>query len=271
MPEPQPIFADLPSLPPLTPRQSDILAAFIASGGAIAALLDTHKIPAQELLNWSASPAVQSHLAALTQLSEIALTYRASQSRVSALNKLDSTLAASTDPVESRRLSNSIAHLCHGSRPQGEIRASSSRRTDPRSHAPSLPAASPHLTYSPSPSLSHPDLARLFSCSIQTPQSAAALLAIRAYLAPGAMMNQTRIPVDTPSYLHLSRIGYEHFGRPSGAYAAFISETDSTARYRICLIAQGGRAFPIELTLSRSHDGPHPSCWLIASIAYDTS
>jgi hypothetical protein len=96
------------ALPPLTDRDSHLLAAFLIYRFDLATLADREKLHPTQLLAFTQSPAVAAHLQAYRQFADEAFHLRSLESRTNAINLLEDLARKSTDPIEKRRCASAI-------------------------------------------------------------------------------------------------------------------------------------------------------------------
>jgi hypothetical protein len=95
-------------LPPLSDRDSHLLAAFLIYRFDLATLADREKLHPSQLLAFTQSPAVAAHLAAYRKFADEAFHLRSLESRTNAINLLEDLAKKSTDPIEKRRCASAI-------------------------------------------------------------------------------------------------------------------------------------------------------------------
>jgi hypothetical protein len=95
-------------LPPLSDRDSHLLAAFLIYRFDLATLADREKLHPTQLLAFTQSPAVAAHLAAYRKFADEAFHLRSLESRTNAINLLENLARKSSDPVEKRRCASAI-------------------------------------------------------------------------------------------------------------------------------------------------------------------
>ncbi len=96
------------SLPPLSPRQTHLLNAYLASRCNLFRFAQDEKLSALDLNEWFASEAVQAHLTNLKSLADFGLALRTTQLRLEALEDLHTISKTTEDPIEKRRAASAI-------------------------------------------------------------------------------------------------------------------------------------------------------------------
>jgi hypothetical protein len=129
-------------IPTLSPRESHLLAAFLAAHFDLFQLAAAENLSHDELLAFASSPAVHARLDALRRFAESAFTLRTIHNRQQAIDALASACKTSTDPVETRRCATA---LLRGLSPHSPRPA----RSTPRDLPPTSLAAPPTEPQSP--------------------------------------------------------------------------------------------------------------------------
>lgn len=95
-------------IPTLSPRESHLLAAFLAARFDLFQLAAAENLSHDELLAFASSPAVHARLDSLRRFAESAFTLRTIHDRQQAIDALASACKSSTDPVETRRCATAL-------------------------------------------------------------------------------------------------------------------------------------------------------------------
>ena len=94
--------------PSQTPRQQDLLSAFLHSDRDLFEVADDQGIPLQELLDFLDSEAVQDTLRRMLAALELRSTFRAAAASPAAIEKLHTLLDLAQNPAELRRTASTL-------------------------------------------------------------------------------------------------------------------------------------------------------------------
>ncbi len=97
-----------PDTPIIRPNEQRLLQAYFDARCDIFLLAQREKLPVLDLLRWSRSPAVQSHIAALKQLTDDSIHLRTAQARLLSLDTLETIVKTTDDPIELRRAASTL-------------------------------------------------------------------------------------------------------------------------------------------------------------------
>ena len=97
-----------PPLPPLSPREACLLAAFIAAKFDLFKLAETEKLLPADLLAFTQCGPILAHIEALKSFAETALVLRSLQARTKALDLLEHLASTTDNPIEQRRAASTI-------------------------------------------------------------------------------------------------------------------------------------------------------------------
>ncbi len=174
-----------PACPDPTPRESHLLAAYLATGFDLTKLAQQESLSPAELLAFTQSDSLQTQVTALRALIEQSLSLRALQSRFAAINALEH-VANTTTNLKEKRLA--ATQLLRG--PTSETRSQVGRN----SATPSSNHTSSPRTNSANTAASTPDLPRE-SKRTTTPPNAAPAVAN----SPSPPITTSPVPPITPS------------------------------------------------------------------------
>ena len=136
---------------PISPRNLKLLQSYFDARCDIFLLAQREKLAVLDLIRWSQSPAVASHIAALKTLTDDSIHLRTAQARLLSLDTLEKIVRTTDDPLELRRAAST---LYRGGAAMPQPRAP--RKPDPDNPPPrSLPRKYHKLAYAQSPGF-HP-------------------------------------------------------------------------------------------------------------------
>ncbi|MBX3377247.1 MAG: hypothetical protein KF678_09630 [Phycisphaeraceae bacterium] len=135
-------------IPTLSPRESHLLAAFLAAHFDLFQLAAAENLSHDELLAFASSPAVHARLDSLRRFAESAFTLRTIHNRQQAIDALASACKSSTDPVETRRCATALLRglSLHSPRPPRPARSTPSDLHPISLAAPATEPQSPDLS-----------------------------------------------------------------------------------------------------------------------------
>jgi hypothetical protein len=107
-PQDSPLGTQSSALRTLTPREAELLSAFLILRYDMIALAEQYKLNPRELLDFANSPAVQQNLAALKSFADQAFALRSLESRTKAIDLLEEVAKNSIDRIEKRRAASAI-------------------------------------------------------------------------------------------------------------------------------------------------------------------
>ena len=96
------------SIPELSPRESELLAALIVKKYDFIDLAETYKLQPAQLLAFTLSPAVSAHLSAFKAFGDTLLALRLQETQLKSLDVLEKIATTSESPIESRRAASTI-------------------------------------------------------------------------------------------------------------------------------------------------------------------
>lgn len=118
---------------PLSPRELELLAAFLAAGFDLQTLIDRLNLTPQETLDFAASEPIRARLHALKAFTDLATHLANHRRRRNALLALDEVLTSTTNPIERRRAATAILRFTSAASPSSSSSPSSSPSSFPSS------------------------------------------------------------------------------------------------------------------------------------------
>ena len=154
---------------PISPRSLKLLQSYFDARCDIFLLAQRERLPVLDLIRWSQSPAVQSHIAALKRLTDDSIHLRTAQARLLSLDTLENIVKTTDDPHELRRAA-SVIYRGGATMPQPRFKQrfdSSSSTSDrptvrsagtPRPRTPASVTRAPRRSTSRTPDISPPSV-----------------------------------------------------------------------------------------------------------------
>ncbi len=248
---------------PLSPRDLELLAAFILAGFDLHAFAASTSLQPLELLDFVESAPIRARLRSIKAFTDLADHLAASRPRRSALLALHDLLASTRDPIERRRAATAILRFSsppsprapQPSRPASSSRLSGTPGLEPSPHADHHPAL-PDVH--PSPLRADQDPHTLVASIAEAAcrgDPATAISLIRDTLAPDALLNHAPPPTDP---LQLSARCDDHSPvaplRDALALVTLDAHGDDLAATHTALILHSsGRAFRLVLNIARAN------------------
>ncbi|MCW5755546.1 MAG: hypothetical protein KIT24_12635 [Phycisphaeraceae bacterium] len=239
-------------------------------------------VPLEDIIALAEDPEAIQHLENLAKLALIGLTLRAAEARSVVIDTLSEIARDDPDPKERRR---AAAYLLRATAQPLISRAGPSPKNAP--HPDSEPAlrpsrAAPSPIVTPNPDITPEKLSEIIlTCARDpdTPERQSGIATIAAFLTPTARIRGQSIsslaplqpsdaseaPVRTIN-LQVLRNALAPIRACEAAHADHPERTNDNViqgRYRCAL---RGRNYLLTFTLERQTSGPHPECWMIASI-----
>src|SRR5262245_18815354 len=168
----------------LSQQDRDLLNALLQTRLDFTAVAAQHNLAADALIDWSEQSHIRTRLDSMQSLADRTLRFRATHARVRAIDSLEKLVGSTTDPIELRRASASLA--------RATVHTPTAVRALPRGRRPDGPDAAPDLPepeFTPAPDLSPRDLVHGVMRSLQEnddPEDNTGVATLAACLAPGA-------------------------------------------------------------------------------------
>ncbi len=255
---------------PLSPRELELLAAFIAVDFDLQALIAEFSLSPSDTLDFLESEPIRARLQSIKRFTDLADHLFNSRQRRAAISALSAILSITTDPIERRRAATAILRFTSPTTRRSGAAAPRSTDADPspsslRRSIPSSPA--PPSSPSPAPlraDASPESVSLAITDAIARDEASTAFSIIRETLAPDATLNGEPMPADPQAFSPrcadhspiaplADTVGLIPIGRIGD---------DRHVQEELIAVLPDGRTFTLALTYRRAS----PSRWQVSAV-----